>query len=73
MGTFLAFSVCVAVGTFTALPDQQERTSRPVGDCTPVHRHASIDAEGWDMLLDQGYTINNTTGQLMPPGCEGTK
>lgn len=45
-----------------------EAEQRREVECAPVVRTESADAEGWQMLLDQGYT--GTATRLVPPGCE---
>lgn len=67
-GAYLFFLICIGIGATAATPDSTSPSEDRVRQCAPVERHAGTDEEGWNVLIDQGYTEQG--GALVPPGCE---
>lgn len=63
--------VLCAWGLIVGAPDD-DTTHRRQLECAPLEWRADMDAEGWELLIGQGYTVIQTTnGQaLLPPECE---
>jgi hypothetical protein len=59
-------------GLIVGPPDRDEAERQRQIECAPLQWRASMDTEGWSLLIDNGYTVVQTAnGQaLLPTGCE---